>query len=452
MATTGLWPIKGNLKTVIDYADNPDKTTLEKYLDTDLYAALRYTENDDKTDQKMFVTGINCSKHTAYEQMVATKHRFGKLGGNVCYHGYQSFKVDEVSPELCHQIGVETARRMWGDQYEVIVTSHLNTDNLHNHFVVNSLSFKTGKKYSNKISEHIRLREISDAVCKEHNLSVLENAPFFGGEKDSYWLHKDGKMTRRDLVKEDAQRALDVSLNYPQLFLNLRRLGYEIDERRLSVKAPDWERSIRFSGVGLTREVIEASFQQHRSSEEWYIFYRMHPIPEPKRKPLDELLREMERDLYHSRSSVEVALVSVFLILVMLLQAAIENARYTPLSPTMRLEMQNVKQYVADHRFLKDNNIQTTEELKNRILQTQAEIQKLEAERQHIRNQIRRAEPGAKASLKEDAKAITKKLNPLREQLKNLQRILDKSDYVYTMLETERRLERQVGRNRNYER
>ncbi len=50
MATTGLWPIKGSLKTVIDYADNPDKTTLEKYLDTDLYAALRYTENDDKTD------------------------------------------------------------------------------------------------------------------------------------------------------------------------------------------------------------------------------------------------------------------------------------------------------------------------------------------------------------------------------------------------------------------
>ena len=452
MATTGLWPIKGSLKTVIDYADNPDKTTLEKYLDTDLYSALRYTENDDKTDQKMFVTGINCSKYAAYEQMMATKHQFGKLGGNVCYHGYQSFKVGEVSPELCHQIGVETAKRMWGDQYEVIVTSHLNTENLHNHFVLNSLSFKTGKKYSNKISEHIRLREISDAVCKEHNLSVLENAPFFGGEKGAYWQHKEGKMTRRDLVKADAQRALDVSLNYPQFFLNLRRLGYEIDEKLLSVKAPDWERNIRLSGVGLTREIIEASFQQHRVSETWYVFYRTHIIPEPKRKPLDDLLREMERDLYRSRSGVDVALVSVFLIVAMVLQAAIENARYTPLSPTMRLEMQNVKQYMADHRFLKENNIQTTDELKIRILQTQAEIQKQEAERQHIRNQIRRAVPTAKASLKEEAKAVTKRLKPLREQLKNLQCILDKSDYVYTMLETERKLERQIGRNRNYER
>ena len=167
---------------------------------------------------------------------------------------------------------------------------------------------------------------------------------------------------------------------------------------------------------------------------------------------MDDLLREMERDLYRSRNGVDVFIGSIFLIVMLLLQAAIENARYTPLSPTMRLEMQNVKQYVEDHRFLKDNNIQTTTELTERIAQTQAEIQKLEAERQHIRNQIRRAEPSEKAALKEEAKAITKKLNPLREQLNNLQRILDKSDYVYTMLETERRLERQIGRNRNYER
>ena len=259
-------------------------------------------------------------------------------------------------------------------------------------------------------------------------------------------------MTRRDLVKADAQRALDISLNYPQFFLYLRRLGYEIDERRLSVKAPDWERNIRLASVGLTREVMAASFRQHRGSEEWYIFYRMHPIPEPKRKPLDDLLREMERDLYRSRSGVEVALISVFLIMAMLLQAAIENARYTPLSPTMRLEMQYVKQYVADHRFLKDNNIQTTTDLKSRIAQTQAEIQKLEAERQHIRNQGRRTDPVTKTILKGSAKAVTRQIKPLREQLKTLQRILDKSDYVYTMLETERKLERQIGRNRDYER
>ena len=93
MATTGFWPVKNRLKEVIDYARNPDKTTDKKFLDEDLYAALRYVENDKKTDQTMYVSGINCPKQRAYQYMMATKRRYGKLGGNVAYHGYQSFVV-----------------------------------------------------------------------------------------------------------------------------------------------------------------------------------------------------------------------------------------------------------------------------------------------------------------------------------------------------------------------
>ena len=114
MATTGFWPVKNRLKEVIDYARNPDKTTDKKFLDEDLYAALRYVEDDKKTDQTMYVSGINCPKQRAYEYMMATKQRYGKLGGNVAYHGYQSFVSGEVTPEEAHKIGLETARRMWG--------------------------------------------------------------------------------------------------------------------------------------------------------------------------------------------------------------------------------------------------------------------------------------------------------------------------------------------------
>ena len=131
MASTGFWPIKSRLKDVIDSA-------------------------------------INCPKQRAYQCMMDTKRRFGKLGGNVAYHGYQSFVTGEVTPEEAHQIGMETARRMWGDEYEIVVTTHLNTDNIHNHIVVNSVSFKTGRKFENHIRDHIRLREISDEVCREH--------------------------------------------------------------------------------------------------------------------------------------------------------------------------------------------------------------------------------------------------------------------------------------------
>ena len=59
MATTGFWPVKSRLKEVIDYANNPDKTTDKKYLDEDLYSTLRYAENDKKTDQTMYVSAIS---------------------------------------------------------------------------------------------------------------------------------------------------------------------------------------------------------------------------------------------------------------------------------------------------------------------------------------------------------------------------------------------------------
>ena len=109
MATTGFWPVRGKLKKVLDYADNPDKTTERKYLDEDLYQALRYTEQDEKTDEKKYVSGVNCSAAFAYQEMVAVKRRFGERGKVIAYHGYQSFKTGEVTPEKAHQIGIETA-------------------------------------------------------------------------------------------------------------------------------------------------------------------------------------------------------------------------------------------------------------------------------------------------------------------------------------------------------
>ena len=146
MAVTGFWPVFKNLKATLDYADNPDKTTAPEYLDEDLYAALRYAENDDKTDCKMFVGGINCSAQNAYAEMIAVQRRFGLRGKVVGYHGIQSFREGEVTPEQAFAIGKETARRMWGDRYQVLVTVHLNTDNVHCHFVVNPVSFKDGAK------------------------------------------------------------------------------------------------------------------------------------------------------------------------------------------------------------------------------------------------------------------------------------------------------------------
>ena len=154
MATTGFWPVKGRLKEVIDYANNPDKTTAKEYLDEDLYAAIRYVENDDKTDQTMFVSGINCSKHNAYNEIIAVKRRFGERGKNIAYHGYQSFATGEVTPKEAHQIGMETARKMWGARYQVVVTTHLNTDNIRQY--VPTANAKQAEDFVLKACEHYR--------------------------------------------------------------------------------------------------------------------------------------------------------------------------------------------------------------------------------------------------------------------------------------------------------
>ena len=99
MATTGFWPVKGHLRDVLVYADNPDKTTDPAYVDEDLRQALQYATADRKTDRQMYVSALNCPKQQTYEWMTETKRRLGKMGGNVAYHGYQSFRTGEVTPE-----------------------------------------------------------------------------------------------------------------------------------------------------------------------------------------------------------------------------------------------------------------------------------------------------------------------------------------------------------------
>ena len=134
MAVTKIWPIKDSVQRVVEYAKNPEKTEY-----SDIQAVLHYAGNEEKTvagtEKTMYVTGVNCSRDRAFQEMLAVQKRFDKQGGNVAYHAYQSFKTGEVTPELCHRMGVELAKKMWGDQYQVLVATHFNTGTYHNHFV-----------------------------------------------------------------------------------------------------------------------------------------------------------------------------------------------------------------------------------------------------------------------------------------------------------------------------
>lgn len=485
MATTGFWPVRGKLKKVLDYADNPDKTTAKEYLDEDLYQALRYTENDNKTDEKKYVSGVNCSAAFAYEEMMAVKQKYGERGKVVAYHGYQSFKADELTPEQCHAIGIETAKRMWGKDYQVLVTTHLNTDNLHNHFVVNSISFRDGKKFRNHISQHFELREISDTICREQGLSVLKNTPFHGGQsKGTYWREQKGQPTHRQQLKQDVEYCLKYSMNWEQFYQQMQAKGYTIDPIRMSVKADGWQRAVRLDRLGYTDEAIYERWDQNEADPEFRYKYqnhkphisdsavlittvvemkyhkrnrtplnvlyqqdeyeRTHPRKDP-RSEIDKYLDGLVYEMNHTNDTVTILVDAIFAILIALIELASHYAKEVILSADLRHELKNYAQFCSDQRFLKENKLHTFDDLDRDIAQTEAQIAVLETKRGKVRNQIRHeTDPQILSENKAQRAAITTEITALRNRVKRVKHIRKDAPRLLNLLKTE--LQREYNR------
>lgn len=457
MATTGFWPVKGRLKEVIDYANNPDKTTAKEYLDEDLYAAIRYVENDDKTDQTLFVSGINCSKHNAYNEMIAVKRRFGERGKNIAYHGFQSFAPGEVTPEEAHSIGKETARRMWGDKYQVVVTTHLNTDKIHNHFVLNSVSFKTGRKFRNGIGDRLELRKISDAICAERNKSVIQGNKFYSNKK-AYWVEKSGKLTHRDMLRKDVDEALSQCGSFKEIEYYLKTLGYRFERDfyydHPSVYAEGWKRAVRISSLGeqYSKERIRERCLENQRKPELYAFV----TPAWKRRPLLVL----ERDRYIS--GWDDTIIVLFELFIELLKICIvgntQEYDNRPVSPMMRAEMRKLDRYIEEYNLLCDNNLDSPKKLLNFQENLSSRISELEQERYALRLKLRRVKtPEEDAALKEQCKEITKKITPLRKELRIAMRIEEHIPRIKVLLDAERNIEMKrnnliKNKERGYER
>ena len=441
MATTGFWPVKGRLKEVIDYANNPDKTTAKEYLDEDLYAAIRYVENDDKTDHTAFVTGINCSKHNAYHEMVAVKRRFGERGKNIAYHGYQSFAEGEVTPEEAHQIGVETARMMWGAKYQVVVSTHLNTDNIHNHFVINSVAFTDGKKFRNSIGDRLELRKISDKICAERSKSVIESHKFYSNKK-AYWAQKAGHVTHREMLRRDVEEALSKCITHNEFMAYMKTLGYTFtrDFRydHPSVISSGWSRSVRLSSLG-DRYSKENLINRFRWNYDHIGQIKFNP-PKSKRKPLLDFE-------YQMREAAQMdGLQLLFAIIVELFKICtgnnVQEADNRPLSPMIRTEASKADKYMEEYWLLRDHFIESPQELLSFQQNKAAQIAELEQKRYELRLRIRRVKtPEEEASLKEQCKELTKKMNPLRKQLKISLRIEQHIPRIKELLDAEREIE-----------
>ena len=266
MATTSIWRVKGWLGKVVIYAENPEKTANPKfYADRELTEqdgqqlsdVICYAVNSEKTQETgtedgaplhRFVSGINCSPATARDEMLAVKKRFGKENGTVAYHGYQSFAPGEATPELAHEIGVKLATRLWGDRYQVIVATHLDKENhLHNHFVLNTVSFADGIKYHRTRKDYHEMQTVSDALCREYGLSVIEQPQQGRGKQYGEWrAEQEQRPTWRGLIRSDIDEAIRQAMTERQFFDALRKKGYAVKVGKdISVRPPGKERFVR---------------------------------------------------------------------------------------------------------------------------------------------------------------------------------------------------------------
>ena len=128
----------------------------------------------DDISQRRLVGGVNCDGENAFTEFMVTKKSYGKVKGTNFYQYVQSFSPNEdITPEQVHKIGLEFAEKAW-QGHEVLVTTHSDADHLHNHFVINSVSFETGLKLNQPPNTVLKLRGLSDEICKKYGYSTLE--------------------------------------------------------------------------------------------------------------------------------------------------------------------------------------------------------------------------------------------------------------------------------------
>ena len=299
MAVTSIWRVNGWLGKVVVYVENPEKTSNPEFYENgdmterecqELDDVIAYAVSSRKTELhkedsnvlERFVSGVNCHPATARAEMMAVKKRFGKEDGTIAYHGYQSFAPGEATPEMAHKIGVELAQRLWGDRYQVVVATHLDKANhLHSHFVLNTVSFVDGIKYHRTAKDYHEMQAVSDALCREYGLSVIENPQ--PGKSKHYGEWRAGQEqspTWRGIVRSDVDEVIRLSMTERQFFENLHRKGYEVKVGKdISVRPPGKERFVRlarnfgedYTLEGIRRRILE----QTRAAI---------PLPEPAPK------------------------------------------------------------------------------------------------------------------------------------------------------------------------
>lgn len=465
MATTSIWRVKGWLGKLVVYVENPDKTTNPKfYTDEDmaeqdgqeLSDVIRYAVNSRKTQKAdnedcavvhRFVSGINCSPSTARDEMLAVKKRFGKENGTVAYHGYQSFAPGEATPEMAHEIGMKLAARLWGDRYQVIVATHLDKENhLHNHFVLNTVSFVDGIKYHRTKKDYHDMQTVSDELCREYRLSVIENPQYGKSKQYGEWrAEQEQRPTWRGLIRADIDEAIRQSMTERQFFDNLRKKGYEVKiGKDISVRPPGKERFVR----------LIRNFGEDYSIEQ--IRRRILSQTRAEKKPSAPTRQVIRVRLFGSLEKTRkiTGFRALYFHYCYLLGIFPKNnpKQNRQLHFLLREDLRKLDDITAETRLLVRNHIDTAEQLFSYQSEVKDKITALTAERKQLYKLQRTAAvktgPEKAAEIKDRISALSKELAALRKEVSLCDDIAERSGVIKEKIKAVRKDEQIKGKEK----
>ena len=433
MATTSIWSVKGWLGKLVIYVENPNKTTNPQYYEKaeltekqaqTLLDVIDYAADPSKTDSaihdeniethQQFVTGINCLPATARDEMQAVKRRFGKEDGVIAYHGYQSFAPGEADPKTAHEIGIRLAKELWGEKYQVIVATHLDKENhLHNHFVVNTVSFVDGIRYHRTGKDYHDMQVASDNLCREYGLSVIENIQYGKSKHYGEWkAEQEQRPTWRGLIKADIDEAIRMSLTEKQFFRHLEEKGYEIKMGKdISVRPQGKERFVRLMrnfGEEYSIENIRRRILSQYIPEK--------PLAEPERKTRHYRMQGSMKSARKITGFRALYFHYCYKLGIFPKDRPQNRKRLHFLLREDLLKLNNISQEV---RLLVRNKIDTAEQLSLYKNGLEVQIQKLSAERKALYKKQRTVKCQSDPKL---AEAVKKEIDGLTEQLKALRR------------------------------
>lgn len=221
---------------------HPITTTLNKALD--------YIMNPKKTDDKLLVDGYGCSPEIAFHQFNQVKRNAEKTDGTLALHLIQSFAPGEVDYETAHKIGIELADKVFKGRFQYVIATHTDRGNVHNHILINSVSFKDKKKYHSTPNSYYYIRRTSDMLCNEYGLSIIKEPKEKGKSHYEHSLDKKGQ-SWKSLLRQNIDRCIIKARDWDEFLLLMQKEKYEIKSGKyISFRAEGQERFTRSKTLG----------------------------------------------------------------------------------------------------------------------------------------------------------------------------------------------------------